>query len=88
MLRSPAESSTKAVILVPKCSSMFRFPITSCQRSPTSTAVSLSTALIQGKPTKVTVSTNRSSRAKSIADGLVLGPGEVKELGDVTIALP
>ncbi len=45
-------------------------------------------ALIQGKPTKVTVSTNRSSRAKSIADGLVLGPGEVKELGDVTIALP
>jgi hypothetical protein len=44
--------------------------------------------VIPGKPIKITVSTNRYSRSKSIAEGLVLGPGEVKDLGDVTVSSP
>jgi hypothetical protein len=44
--------------------------------------------LVPGKPIKITVSMNRYSRSKSVAEGLVLGPGEVKDLGDVTVPSP
>jgi len=44
--------------------------------------------LIPGKPIKITVSKNRYSRSKAIAEELVLAAGEVKDMGDVTVSAP